>query len=179
MPPGSISSIPAEEEEAKVERLLAIGIPSREEIAEIEISSRLYKENDAFYMTASVLTGAENGMPEASPVTFILAKGRLVTVRYAEPGVFRIFVNQTQKANSNFRDCDDVFVALLEAVIDRTADILEKASADTDAIRAPCFAQRPTTVRRPRTTRRFCAVSGWAATSPQGSGRAWSVLAAW
>jgi magnesium transporter len=134
---------PGREEEAEVERLLGIGIPTREEIAEIEVSSRLYKENDAFYMTASVLTGAQYGMPEVSPVTFILARGRLVTVRYAEPGVFRIFVNQTQKADSDFRDCDDIFIALLEAVIDRTADILEKASADTDAISRAVF--RPET----------------------------------
>ena len=71
----------------------------------------------------------ERPMPEACPVTFILAGGRLVTVRYAEPSVFRTFVQQATKADTNLRNAESIFVALLEAIIDRIADILEKVGA--------------------------------------------------
>ncbi len=134
---------PSVEDEAAVERHLRVSIPTREEMAEIEISSRLYKENDALFMTAGLLTGAETEMPDISPVTFILTQGRLITVRYAEPSAFRTFVQQMQRADANLRGADSVFVALIEAIIDRTADILERASADADAISRTVF--RPAT----------------------------------
>lgn len=130
---------PSREEELQVERALGIEVPTRDEMAEIEVSSRLYKEADALFMTATLLVGAESGMPRVCPVTFILTRGLLLTVRYAEPSVFRTFVQQRQKAESDFADADGLFIALLEAIIDRTADILEKASADTDAISRAVF----------------------------------------
>jgi magnesium transporter len=130
---------PTAEEEAKVERLLKIDIPTQEEMAEIEISSRLYRENDALYMTATLLQRVEGSLPKSCPVTFILAKGRLVTVRYSEPGVFRAFVQQATKSDSNLKSADSVFVAFLEAVVDRAADILETVTADTDAVSRTVF----------------------------------------
>lgn len=72
---------PTAEEDNQVEQPLRIGVPTREDMAEIEISSRLYRENHGIYMTASLLQGSEGPLPAASPVTFILAEGRLVTVR--------------------------------------------------------------------------------------------------
>jgi magnesium transporter len=130
---------PTAADEAEVEELLGVGIPTREEMVEIEISSRLYSENGALYMTASVLVGADGPKPQACPVTFILAKGYLVTVRYAEPGVFYNFVKQAQKAEADYKTADGVFVGLLEAVIDRTADVLEKVSFEIDALSAKVF----------------------------------------
>jgi magnesium transporter len=130
---------PTPEEEKKVERLLGIDVPTREEMAEIEISSRLYRENDALYMTASLIVGGDGPDPQTCPVTFILAAGRLVTVRYAEPGIFRSVPRQAQKADSNLKGADGIFIALLEAVIDRTADLLEKAGGEMDAISRTIF----------------------------------------
>ena len=130
---------PTPDEEARVERLLGIDIPTREEMAEIEESSRLYRENDALYMTASLMVRGERPMPEACPITFILAGGRLVTVRYAEPSVFRTFVQQATKADTNLRGAESIFVALLEAIIDRIADVLEKVGLDLDTVSQAVF----------------------------------------
>jgi magnesium transporter len=130
---------PTAEEEARVEKLLGIDVPTREEMAEIEISSRLYRENDALFMTAVLLAQSESMTPLACPVTFILAKTRLITVRYAEPSVFRIFAKQAQKAEADLKDADSVVAGLLEAIIDRTADILEKVGAEADAISRTVF----------------------------------------
>jgi magnesium transporter len=130
---------PTPEEEARVERLLGIGIPTQEEMAEIEVSSRLYRENDALFMTASLLVRSQGPLAETCPVTFILGRGRLVTVRYAEPGVLRTFTQQAEKADLHLADAEGVFTALLEAVIDRTADILEKVALETDAVSRAVF----------------------------------------
>src|SRR3546814_12910550 len=46
---------PTKEEERAVETALEIGIPSREAMQEIEASSRIYHQNGAHYMTASVM----------------------------------------------------------------------------------------------------------------------------
>jgi magnesium transporter len=131
---------PTAEEDAEVEKLIGITIPTREEMKEIEISSRLYSENNALYMTASLLFRGDTPMPQSAPVTFILTHERLVTVRYSEPSVFRTFVHQAQKADSNLKNADTVLIALLEAIIDRIADILESVSVDMDAISSSVFA---------------------------------------
>jgi magnesium transporter len=122
---------PTREEESAVEQLMGIEVPTQEEMAEIEESSRLYSDNGALYMTAILLERSEE-LPRACPVTFILAHGRLVTLRYAEPSVFRTFPKQAEKGEGNFKGADGVFIALIEAIIDRGADILENIAADVD-----------------------------------------------
>jgi len=46
---------PTSEEDKAVERLAGIAVPTREDMQEIEISSRLYIENGARYMTATLM----------------------------------------------------------------------------------------------------------------------------
>src|SRR5690349_12086310 len=72
---------PTKDEDLFVERELGIAVPTREEMAEIEASSRLYHEGGAYVMTAIVLhqTEKDNETLISTPVTFILAGSRLVT----------------------------------------------------------------------------------------------------
>jgi Mg2+ and Co2+ transporters len=72
---------PTMEEDHAVERLAGIAVPTREDMQEIEISSRLYIENSARYMTATLMCHSDTDMPRTTAVTFILAGHRLVTVR--------------------------------------------------------------------------------------------------
>lgn len=55
---------PTAEEETTVEAALKIDIPTREELAEIEASSRLYQEDGAAFMTANLIRRGENDRPE-------------------------------------------------------------------------------------------------------------------
>ncbi len=57
---------PTPAEEKAVDALLSLDMPSREEMQEIEISSRLYREGDVSYMTASVLFQAETALPQTA-----------------------------------------------------------------------------------------------------------------
>ena len=81
---------PVPGEDKAVERLVGIEIPTREDMQEMEASSRLYIEHGARYMTATLMCAADSQAPRTTPVTFILAGHRLVTVRYDEPRPFAL-----------------------------------------------------------------------------------------
>jgi len=93
---------PTKDEDLLVERALSISVPTREEMSEIEASSRLYQEGGGHYMTAVVLHQPDpsSDPPVGTPITFILAGSRLVTVRYAEPRAFPMFLNRAQKKDA-------------------------------------------------------------------------------
>jgi magnesium transporter len=121
---------PTKEEEDSVEQLIGVGIPTREEMEEIEISSRLYAENGAYVMTATLPAQADGDRPEMLPVTFVLAGTRLVTVRYHEPRAFQTFPLRAEKADMGCTSGETILISLLEAIVDRLADVLERASRE-------------------------------------------------
>src|SRR5690349_9328624 len=72
-------------ETARAQAALGVALPTRDEMQEIEPSSRLYLENDASYMTAQVLSRADEPNPMSQPLTFVLARRALITLRYSDP----------------------------------------------------------------------------------------------
>jgi len=130
---------PTTAEDKAVERLAGIAVPTREDMQEIEVSSRLYIENGARYMTATLMCGSDTETPRTTAVTFILANHRLVTVRYDEPRPFVLVENKLARACASGITGEMVLMELLDAVIDRNADILERAGSDMDAISHEIF----------------------------------------
>jgi len=118
---------------------LGINIPDRADMEEIEISSRLYREHGAFFMTAILPADTDGDEPEMAPVAFILTGNQLITVRYHEPRAFTTFPTQAQRTAMNLPDADTILIGLLEAIIDRLADVLERAGRDIDAVSATIF----------------------------------------
>ena len=130
---------PTMEEDRAVERLAGIAVPTREDMQEIEISSRLYIENGARYMTATLMCQSDTDMPKTTPVTFILAGHRLVTVRYDEPKPFALVEHKLARSCMPGISGEMVLMELLDAVIDRCADILERAGAEVDQVSHDIF----------------------------------------
>ena len=132
---------PSKEEDVFVEGALGIAIPTREEMDEIEASSRLYQEGGAHYMTAVVLhqSMVPGEPPISTPVTFILAGRYLVTVRYAEPRAFHLFIQRAQKKDAACMTGTAVLVGLLEAIIDREADRVERITGEVDQLSQTIF----------------------------------------
>jgi len=130
---------PTAQEDRAVERLAGIAVPTREDMQEIEISSRLYVENGARYMTATLMCHADTDNPKTTAVTFILASHRLVTVRYDLPKPFTLVENKLARSCTPGITGEMVLMELLDAVIDRNADILERAGADMDMISHQIF----------------------------------------
>ncbi|MFG1345596.1 magnesium transporter CorA family protein [Xanthobacter autotrophicus DSM 431] len=130
---------PDEADDRMAETLAGISIPTREEMGEIEQSSRLYTENGARYMTASILCGADTETPAMVAVTFILSGGRLITVRYGEPRAFPTVAGRLAKGCPAALTGEALLVELLEAVVDRSADVLEQIGADVERISRRIF----------------------------------------
>ncbi|MER8725103.1 magnesium/cobalt transporter CorA [Mesorhizobium sp. M1027] len=139
---------PTKEEETTIETWLGIAVPTREEMEEIEISSRLYVEDGAYFMTAILPAQTELDDPLMSPVTFVLAGSRLITVRYHEPKAFKTFPLRAEKVATGCTSGDTILIGLLEAIVDRLADILERAGRDVEAISRDIFEARSTKVSK-------------------------------
>jgi magnesium transporter len=121
-------------EDKLVERHLGIAVPTREEMQEIEVTSRLYVENGARYMTATLMCQSDTETPKTTPVTFILSGHRLITVRYDEPRPFMIVGTRLSRSCTPTVNGESVLMDLLDAVIDRAADILERIGAEVDQL---------------------------------------------
>jgi magnesium transporter len=127
------------QEDKLVEQFLGIAVPTREEMQEIEVSSRLYVENGARYMTATLMCQSDTSAPKTTAVTFILSSHRLCTVRYDDPRPFAIVEHKLARNCSPKVSGESVLIDLLDAVIDRSADILERIAAEVDQVSHAIF----------------------------------------
>ena len=139
---------PTEEEERLVERCLELDVPTPEELKEIEPSSRLYEQNGAIYMTMSTLYGVQDGVPAASPIGFVLAGNRLVTVRYVTPKPWLSFSAHARRDPELVKDSVTALIRLLDAIIDRLADELEVSGEEIESISQHIFQRRAAESRR-------------------------------
>lgn len=131
---------PSPQEVAEVEAALHIAIPTREEMEDIELSARLYQEAGAGFMTMTALTNLDSDEPTKMPVTFILRGPTLVTVRYADAKPFTAFCNRALRGNgASYETGEDVMLGVIEAMIDRMADVLERLGNEIDKISREVF----------------------------------------
>ncbi|MEA2906580.1 MAG: magnesium transporter [Alphaproteobacteria bacterium] len=130
---------PTQQEDKLVESVVGISVPTREEMQEIEVTSRLYVENGARYMTATLMCQSDTDTPKTTPVTFILSGHRLITVRYDDPRPFMIVGNKLARVCPVNANGESVLMDLLDAVIDRAADILERIGAEVDQVSHEIF----------------------------------------
>jgi magnesium transporter len=133
---------PTREEELAVEEFLCMEIPTREEMSEIELSNRLYTEHATHYMTSTMVTKVSSGTPETHAVTFILTDHVLVTIRYVDSTSFRRFLTAVPKLPIADHDGVTLFLGLLESIVNRMADILERLDRDIDRITKDIFHHR-------------------------------------
>lgn len=133
---------PTNEEERLVERCIKVDVPTQDEMSEIEPSSRLYEKNGALYMTASALRGVEEHLPTTTPIGFVLAGNRLVTIRYATPKPVRTFENHARRDPELVRDGVTALVRLLDSIIDRLADEIERVSETMEELSQEIFQEQ-------------------------------------
>jgi magnesium transporter len=132
-----VSPGPAEREAVRM--LMAIEPPTKEDMEEIEVSSRLYAEDGAIFMTALVMSRTDTAEPECQPVSFVLKGERLLTVRYTEPQPFNTFATRAERQTGMWGKGDIILAGLLEAIIDRTADVLERVGSEIDGVSRDAF----------------------------------------
>ena len=110
---------PTPAEEAALEGELGLDLPTRDEMRGIEPSARIYSENGIQFLTANVLAGADTPDPLMEPVTFVLTRSRVVTIRYHRPYSLS---NVPQRAAGMQADCSTpirMLMTLMEVMVDR------------------------------------------------------------
>ncbi|HEY2619078.1 MAG TPA: magnesium transporter CorA family protein [Acetobacteraceae bacterium] len=122
---------PTPEETARLEAETGLSIASRDQLAEIESSSRLSERDGVLYLSVPVVSIDADGLAVSSQVGVVLSERRLVTIRFTEmPGFASQVSNLT---NLPEQSPAAVFVGLLEGLVDRTADQLERVRDEMDA----------------------------------------------
>lgn len=131
------SPTPAERKAA--ESLIGIEIPTPEDMAAIETSERLYEDNGVLVMTAVMPMAVREPDPKVSSLTFVLTARRLVTVRYGDPKSIAMSARRAQTDGSVPHTGPGAMFMLLESIIDRAADEVEKASSEYDLMAMKVF----------------------------------------
>ncbi len=122
---------PTDEELAQACRDYGLDIPPRAQLEEIEFSSRLQYEDDIFTISVPVTPHAENGEDTTSPLGFVLTKDLLVTIRFAHLHTFPGIIKRVERRP---RTPADIFMVIIEALVDYGADRLEELRAEALAI---------------------------------------------
>jgi magnesium transporter len=119
---------PTAEELARASADYGLEIPPRQALEEIEFSSRLQYEDEVFTLSVPVTPHNKNGGEDVtSPLGFVLTKDLLVTVRFAQLHTFEAITTRVERRP---RSAPDVFLVIIEAMIDYSADRLEELRAE-------------------------------------------------
>jgi magnesium transporter len=136
---------PSREEDHFIERLLGVSIPTKEEAQEIEVSARLYHEDGAEFMTMTGVSQLESEAPITTPITFVLKGETLVTIRYAQPKPFFTYAMRAQKPGAvPCVNSEQVLLGLVEALIERMAEALEKSGRNLERLSRQVFRHKST-----------------------------------
>ena len=107
---------------------------------EIEASNRLYEEDGALYMTATVVTKLDSDLPESTQITFILSARQAghesLRRSAAVPALHRL-----RRAPSEFLQlaARGARGTASKSIINRVADVIERVATDLDGASVEVF----------------------------------------
>ena len=90
-------------------------------------------------MSATFVTKLVTDQPKRTQVTFILTGNKLVTNRYTDPLPFRRFIAYAARHPAVVTSGSMVLAGLLEAVVNRIADVFENEGNDVNALSSMIF----------------------------------------
>lgn len=125
-------------EEAQV-AALGVMVPTLDDMEEIELSARLYREGAVSYMTVVLPGQSDTDRPVAGPVTFVLTPDRLISVRHHSPRPFVTYPDRAERVSPGCADPEHLFLSLLEEFVGRLADLLEGSGRALDTVAARVY----------------------------------------
>jgi len=131
---------PTDAERHLAEHATGLEVPVQADLAEIESSSRLAVAGKVLTLSTPMTYLGPDGISMVSPVGFVLSPDHFMTVRFAEMPVFDLFANRF--ASQDRHPCSiAAFVGLLEAIVDRLADVLEQVGGQLEGMSRQVFRQ--------------------------------------
>lgn len=135
---------PSDADLARLDRLMGFEVPNRQDIAEIELSSRLYREDDGSIVMVAALLPKEGGSEaNPQPAAFILRKNMLLTIRYYNFYSFER-IAQSVKRSGEPHTPMTIFCRLIEEAVGDRADNLELSMRYMEELTSVLF-RTPTT----------------------------------
>jgi magnesium transporter len=132
----------SDEEHEFVEKALDVSIPSKEEMLEIEESSRLFRDDDALFMSCWLLC-YDTPIPRNASVTFIVTKDQFLSIRHTDHHAFRIFMDGKKRKHLwKFRDSGDVYAELMDSITNHIAYTLRLVEQDLNELSVEIFAEQ-------------------------------------
>ncbi len=113
-----------------------LNIPPREQLEEIEFSSRLQYEDGAFAISVPVTPHNKGEEDVTSPLGFVLTPDILITVRFARLHTFESIVERVKRRQ---RSAPDIFLVIIEALVDYGADRLEELRNEAQSVSSRIF----------------------------------------
>lgn len=129
---------PTADEIKKVSAALNVDIPERDELEEIESSSRLKFEDGVLQLSTPVSAHGDDDGP--TPVGFLLTQKALVTIRYTEMRAFEATAHLCNKKAHDLTS-GEIFVSLMEGMVEYGADMLEEIGTHLNAMSRQAFGQ--------------------------------------
>ncbi len=141
---------PTQEEEEFVETKLGIETLTKEEMHEIEESSRLFESNGALYMSCWLIS-FDAPIPENTSVTFVMTPKRFVSMRHSDHHPFRLFCTESKRVQSHpFQTADEAFVELIDGVVNQLAATLRQIEQSLNGMSMEIFADKTERGQRAR-----------------------------
>lgn len=125
---------PAPDERHRAERLVGFHLPTREQMAEIEESSRIRVLPGRVHLTVMGLVWADTESPRITPVSFVLTPAHLVTLHHIDPQPFLAFRRRVSRDGLASATPVAVMGGIVEAMIERTAVVLRRVALELDTM---------------------------------------------
>jgi len=138
----------SDDEKRRIEVALDIELSPVNDYEPFQVSSHFSASDSQLTMTGLLLNLHEGGDPHLLKVTFIRAKGVLVTVTDGGGVGLTELVKECENCFSHRSGRDDIFAAILDMIVDHTDNILDKVGHDLDRINTMVFQHHATTKRR-------------------------------
>jgi magnesium transporter len=129
---------PSEDERQQAAVLLGTRLPTRDQTSAIELSSRLRSSETVLRLNIPSFVRTHGTKGLMTPLGFVVTPKTLATVRYADSLSFDKVARAIASADAP-QSAIDVFIALMESIVDVGADRLESLGNDLSTLSEEVF----------------------------------------
>ncbi|HXR63680.1 MAG TPA: CorA family divalent cation transporter [Rudaea sp.] len=133
---------PTDQEQRQAAALLGTQLPTRRQVADIALSSRVRASEEILRINIPGFVRADGGQGVLTPLGVLLTPKLLVTLRYAESIAFERLATGVA-ANAAGESSIETFVGLFESVAETAADRMQVLSGELSQLSRDVFSDRP------------------------------------
>ena len=130
---------PTSEETQMLAEALGTRIPTRDDLVEIESSSRLSVNDGVILMSLPATVRDGEGYPSMTPVGFVVTPDRVATLRFARLPSFENLAKEICSKGELAAGGVGATITILEIIVDHVADLLERVGDELDSVSRSIF----------------------------------------